>query len=332
VPKRLEGLDYTLAILDEAGRIDRDVFEVVTLATGNQRTSVALAIGTPGPELDQTVLGGLRQYVAEHPEDPLTVWREWSAAGFEHHPVDCEHCWELANPALDDFLARDGLAATPPPKMRESALRRLCQFVDQREEAWLPLGAWAACSDTTRSIPDGADVVLGFDGSFSRDCTALLAATVDQRPHVELVELWEAPEGSRDWRVPVVAVEDAIRAACARWRVVEVAADPYRWQRSLEVLDGDGVPVHEFFQTAARMGPATARFYQLVVDGELTHDGGSALARHVANAILREDSRGARLSKEAKDSPRRIDGAVATVMAVHRAAELAGVSRPDIYI
>jgi phage terminase large subunit-like protein len=76
VPKRLEGLDYTLAILDEAGRIDRDVFEVVTLATGKQRASVALAIGTPGPELDQTVLGGLRTYVAEHPDDPLTVWRE----------------------------------------------------------------------------------------------------------------------------------------------------------------------------------------------------------------------------------------------------------------
>jgi phage terminase large subunit-like protein len=334
VPKRLEGLDYTLAILDEAGRIDRDVFEVVTLATGKQRASVALAIGTPGPELDQTVLGGLRTYVAEHPDDPLTVWREWSAAGFEHHPVDCRHCWELANPAGGDFLAWDGLEACLPPKMRESSFRRarLCQFVDQHEEAWLPLGAWAACADATRSIPDQAEVVLAFDGSFSRDCTVLVAATIEPQPHVELVELWEAPEGRRDWRVPVVAVEDAIRAACSRWRVLEVAADPYRWQRSLEVLDGDGIPVHEFFQTAARMGPATARFYQLVVDQELTHDGDSRLARHVGNAILREDSRGARLSKETKDSPRRIDAAVAAVMAIHRAAELAGPARPDIYI
>jgi phage terminase large subunit-like protein len=79
-------------------------------------------------------------------------------------------------------------------------------------------------------------------------------------------------------------------------------------------------------------GLVSARFYQLVVDQELTHDGGTALARHVANASLREDSRGARLSKETKDSPRRIDGAVAAVMAVHRAAELAGATRPDIYI
>jgi phage terminase large subunit-like protein len=51
-----------------------------------------------------------------------------------------------------------------------------------------------------------------------------------------------------------------------------------------------------------------------------------ALARHVADAVLREDSRGARLSKEHKDSKRRIDAAMAAVMAVHRAAELAGTS------
>jgi phage terminase large subunit-like protein len=76
----------------------------------------------------------------------------------------------------------------------------------------------------------------------------------------------------------------------------------------------------------------TADRLHTVVDQELTHDGGSPLARHVANAILREDSRGARLAKEHKDSPRRIDGAVAAVMAVHRAAELAGAARLDIYI
>jgi len=217
--------------------------------------------------------------------------------------------------------------------MREAAFRRyrLGQWVGH-DDAWLPDGAWARCADPLRVVPDQAEVVAAFDGSFSRDCTVLAVATIEPRPHVWLERIWEAPEGRRDWRVPVVAVEDAIRAVCLRYRVLEVAADPYRWQRSLEVLDGDGVPVHEFFQTAARMGPATARFYQLVVDQELTHNGGSPLARHVANAILREDSRGARLAKEHKDSPRRIDGAVAAVMAVHRAAELAGAPRLDIYI
>ena len=132
--------------------------------------------------------------------------------------------------------------------------------------------------------------------------------------------------------MPVVGVEDAVRAACRRWRVLEVAADPYRWQRSLELLDGEGIPVGEYPQSPARMGPATARFYSAVVDRLLSHDGSAALARHVANAVLREDSRGARLAKEHKVSKRRIDAAVAAVMADDRAAILAGDRGPSIYL
>jgi phage terminase large subunit-like protein len=86
VPKRLEGLDFTLAIVDEAGRVDQEVYEVVALATGKQKASMVLAIGTPGPELEQTVLGRLRTYALDHPDDQLVTWREHSAAGFEDHP------------------------------------------------------------------------------------------------------------------------------------------------------------------------------------------------------------------------------------------------------
>jgi phage terminase large subunit-like protein len=330
VPKRLEGLDFTLAIVDEAGRVDQEVYEVVALATGKQQASVVLAIGTPGPELDQTVLGRLRTHAIDHPDDPSLVWREHSAAGFEHHPVGCRHCWELANPALGDFLAMDGLEAVLPPKMREASFRRarLCQLTDQLEEAWLPPSAWSGCTDATRSIPDGAEVVLAFDGSFNGDTTVLVVASVDQHPHLDLVELWEAAGR----QVPIIDVEAAIRAACRRWRVLEIAADPFRWARSLQLLDGEGLPVLEYPQSPGRMTPATARFYEAVVNGQLTHSGDSRLARHVGNAVLREDARGARLAKERKDSPRRIDAAVAAVMAHDRAAALAGVTRDSIYI
>jgi phage terminase large subunit-like protein len=236
----------------------------------------------------------------------------------------------LANPALGDFLAVDGLAACLPPRMREASLRRarLCQHVDQLEDAWLPPGAWAACADPLSTIVDNAEVVLGFDGSFSGDCTALVAVTVADHPHVELVALWEPAGG----QVPVVDVEAAIRAACRRWRVLEVAADPFRWARSLQLLDGEGLPVGEYPQSPARMQPATARFYEAVVNGTLTHSGDSRLARHVGNAVLREDARGARLAKERRDSPRRIDAAVAAVMAHDRACVLAGDRGPSIYV
>jgi phage terminase large subunit-like protein len=330
IGKRLEGLDYTLALVDEAGRVDQEVFEVVTLATGKQKASVVLAIGTPGPELEQTVLGRLRTYALDHPGDPLVVWREHSAAGFEDHPVDCRHCWELANPAGGDFLAWDGLEACLPPKMREASFRRarLCQLTDTLEEAWLPPGSWAACTDVSHATHDGAEVVLAFDGSFNGDTTVLVVATVAERPHIDLVELWDAA----GTQVPIVDVEASIRAACRRWKVREIDADPFRWARSLQLLEGEGLPVLEYPQSPGRMTPATARFYEAVVNGQLTHSGDSRLARHIGNAILREDARGARLAKERKDSPRRIDAAVAAVMAHDRAAALAGVTRDSIYI
>ncbi len=181
VPKRLEGLDFTLAIVDEAGRVDQDVFEVVSLATGKQTSSVVLAIGTPGPELENTVLGRLRTYALDHPEDPLVVWREHSAAGFEDHPVDCAHCWQLANPALDDFLARDGLVACLPPRMRKHRFGGPgCASSPTSSRRHGCPSASAACADATRSIPDGAEVVLSFDGSFNGDTTVLVVATVEE--------------------------------------------------------------------------------------------------------------------------------------------------------
>ena len=106
--------------------------------------------------------------------------------------------------------------------MRENAFRRyrLGQWVGV-DDAWLPDGAWADCTDATRTIPDGTEVVLAFDGSFNGDTTVRIVATVDQRPHVDLVELWEAA----GVQVPIVDVEQAIRQACRRWRVLEIAAD-----------------------------------------------------------------------------------------------------------
>jgi hypothetical protein len=120
----------------------------------------------------------------------------------------------------------------------------LCQLTDQLEDAWLPPGAWNSCTQV-QGIPDGAEVVLAFDGSFNGDTTVLVVATVEERPHVDLVELWEPGGG----QVPIVDVEAAIRAACRRWRVLEIAADPFRRARSLQLLDGEGLPVLEYPQS-----------------------------------------------------------------------------------
>jgi phage terminase large subunit-like protein len=67
-----------------------------------------------------------------------------------------------------------------------------------------------------------------------------------------------------------------------------------------------------------------------VTNGGVTHSGDPRLARHVRNCVLREDARGARLSKSSKDSPRRIDAAVSCLMAFDRAAQ-APPPAPKVY-
>ena len=202
--KRLEGLDYTLAILDEIGVIARDTYETVLLAQGKRPESTVIGVGTPSASSDSVLLD-MRQYGLEHPEDLSFVWREFSAAGFEDHDVDCRHCWTLANPAMsgsDPFLAEDAMTALLPPKTREGSFRRarLCQFVGENLAPFIPADVWDSLS-TGESIPDGTPVVIALDGSFSDDTTALLLGTVSASPHFDKLQVWANP-GDDSWRVP----------------------------------------------------------------------------------------------------------------------------------
>ncbi|XLW74275.1 terminase large subunit domain-containing protein [Arsenicicoccus dermatophilus] len=320
-PKAIEGLDPSLAIVDELGVVDRDVFEVLTLAQGKRAQSTLIGIGTPGPDPHNSVLTDMRVYAAEHPDDLTQVWREFSAAGFEHHPVNCEHCWELANPALDDYLHRDALTALLPPKVREATFRRarLCQFVTDTDGAFLAPGVWDALS-TGEGIDEGTDVVLALDGSFSDDTTALLLGTVSTRPHFDVLATWERPTSDEAWRVPIAEVENTIRAAARTYRVVEIIADPFRWTRTLQALEAEGLPVVEFPHSPSRLTAATGDLLNAANNGELTHSGDPRLAAHVAAAVITEDARGVRLAKpNRKRNARKIDLAACLVMAHSRA-------------
>jgi phage terminase large subunit-like protein len=317
-PKRLEGLDFTTAILDEIGVVSRDTYEVLALAQGKRETSTLLGIGTPGPDPHDNVLADMRAYAAEHPEDPSFVWREFSADAFTDHPVDCRHCWELANPALGDFLHTDALAALLPPKTREATFRRarLCQMVTESDGKFLPAGVWDGLS-TGLGIPDGSEVVLALDGSFSEDTTALLLGTVSAEPHFDVLATWEPKDGER---VPVAEVEQAIRDAARRWQVAEVVADPFRWTRTLQALEAEGLPILEFPHSPARLTAATGDLFSAAVNGNLSHSGNPKLAAHVAAAVVTEDARGIRLSKTSRSrSARKIDLAACLVMAHSRA-------------
>jgi phage terminase large subunit-like protein len=321
-PASLEGLDYTLAICDEIGRQDPETWQVIALASGKRERSTLIGIGTPGPKQDN-VLAQLRAYAEEYPEDRSQVYVEFSAAGYENHPVDCSHCWELANPALDDYLYRDALQALLPPKTSETNFRRarLCQFVHTNSNPPLPPGIWDDLG-TGQEIPPGERVVLAFDGSYSgTDATVLVAATVSGRPHLQIVQWWGRPDPKdTEYRVPILEVETAIREACRRWDVAEIACDSYRWQRSLAILEADGLPVKDFPQTVSRMSAATSGFLDACRNGQLSHSSHPLIGEHLNNSVLTEDGRGGRLVKVSRSRHAgRIDAAITAVMAVSRA-------------
>jgi phage terminase large subunit-like protein len=229
-PKGLEGLDPSLAIVDEIGVVDRRTYEAITGAEGKRDDSLTLMIGTPSPDGTESVMWQLVEH-GRAGDDPSFRLVEFMAPADAE--IDDETAWEAANPALDDFLYRDGIRATLPPKLRESTFRRyrLGQWVDAVDEPWMDKALWSSCARPTGVISEGADVVLGLDGSFSGDCTALVVSAVADIPHLDVVGLWQN-SGDPEWRVPVIEVEDAIRAACLRWNVLEVTADPFRWQRT----------------------------------------------------------------------------------------------------
>jgi phage terminase large subunit-like protein len=76
------------------------------------------------------------------------------------------------------------------------------------------------------------------------------------------------------------------------------------------------------------MGPATRAFYDTIVDGRIAHDGDPTLAAHLRNVLaVPLGDHGWRLRKITRTSVRKIDGAIAAVMAVARALKPAPPKR-----
>lgn len=325
-----EGLSPTRVLFDELHAQPTDeLFNVMALAAGARVDPLLIAITTAGVKSDRSggdsVCYRLFQYgqrlVAGEEADPAFFMAWWGAPDHADHRDPA--VWAAANPAFGDLIdPEDFEAAVRRTPEAEFRTKRLNQWVNTAS-AWLPAGAWDACAGTG-GVPEGAEVCLGFDGSFNGDSTALVVVSCpsgdDELPHVDVVEAWERPStAGNEWTVPILDVEAAIRAACRRWNVREIVCDPYRWGRTYQVLEDEGLPIVEFPQSPARMIPATTRFFEAVMNRSLTHSGDPRLARHLANCVIKTDARGSRLSKDAKASPRKIDLAVSAVMALERA-------------
>ena len=327
-----EGLNASAVIFDEVHALqDRTMWDVMQLSMASRKQPMMLATTTCGVKSDasgqDSTAFQLYQYgkrVASGEIDDPSFYMAWWEA-----PLEADHrseeTWIAANPGYGDLNSKEDFESmvkrTPEPEFRT---KRCNQWVSSKN-AWLPAGVWETLQADV-AVPFDAEIVLGVDGSFSGDTTAIVGVTVpksqEDKPHVFLVEAWEKqPNDSDDWRVDTIEVEERIKMFCAEHaNVKEIAFDPFRWQRSMQVLMDFGLPVVEWPSTSARrMIPATQKVFDSVTEASLTHDGNPLLARHIDNCVLKIDNLGARIVKESRASNRRIDAAVAFVIAYDRA-------------
>lgn len=327
-----EGLSPTAVWLDELhAQKNRELFDVMSLAMGARGNKAHLvSITTAGVKSDSTgkdsIAYSLYQYgqkVARKEVEDKTFFMAWWEA-----PHDADHrleeTWRLAGPGFDDICSREdyesAVKRTPEAEFRT---KRCNQWVSSAE-AWLPAGSWLECG--AEFVPDvDAQIVLGVDGSFSGDSTVVVGCTIpngDELPQVFLVKAWEKDldlDGD-DWRVDIADVEAVIVDFCQTHpNVREIVFDPFRWARTMQVLDDAGFPVVEYPQSPSRMIKACQKFFDAVVDHQLVHDENPTLARHLDNAILKVTPAGPHIKKDARNSPRKIDAAVAAIMAFDRA-------------
>lgn len=331
----------TFAVFDESHLYNQpDLRQMYKTVTRNMRKRKKIA-GTWFLETTTMFAPG-EESTAEETYQLATAIKEGRA---RRQRLLYDHRWGECNDLNDEEELRAGLVEAYGDALGWNDLDGLVdEFYDPRadvldsrrfflnaetstSDAWIAAHEWAACSDATKVIADGETVVLGFDGSVRDDSTALVVCRVSDG-HLELLGCWEKPDGRRGdtWQVDRVEVDAAVAAAFEKWKVIGFYADPAHWMDTLDKwMDEFGSrllvrasvqrPLEWWTNRPKAMVDALARFHEAVIARNLTHDGGSVLTRHILNARRRVVRQGITIAKDHHTSPRKIDAAMAAVLA-----------------
>ena len=174
-------------------------------------------------------------------------------------------------------------------------------------------------------------ILLFLDGALTRDSTVLVGITVEDRPHIFLVDAWERPDAGlrSDWHVPRREVIERVAEMQEEFTVVLLGGDSDRyWSPQLIAWEdeyGEDRVVHFPTRMGKLMGNAIDNFEEewraslakASEGGEttFTFDGDDLLRRHFANTVLakRPSSPYRVMAKASEGTDDKIDGAVASV-------------------
>jgi hypothetical protein len=198
-------------------------------------------------------------------------------------------------------------------------------------------GPWDAAAAPDTEVPDGALVVVGFDGSMYDDHTVI-------RCRARIGDTWHGftprfPDGkAMVWNptehggeVPRAEVQAAVESLFDRYDVVRMYADTELWQSELDAWAarfGDKRVVAWPTYRPAPMSRALERWATDLAAGSFTHDGCPVTRVHVLNA--RRVRRGAYVLVSKPHEHQKIDALVSDVLAHEAAGDVtaAGLASP----
>lgn len=245
-----------------------------------------------------------------------------------------EHCyWGSPWVDLENIIQRIWRASAKPDDSQRKYLNR--PTADR--EAWVTPEQVARLARPSVRVNDGDRIALFFDGSKSRDASALVACRIDDG-HTFPLGVWE-PEGDDD-TIDVAAVDAAVIRAFARFDVAAFFADVREFESFVKItwperygdrLDVMAVPsgrpsepiAWDMRGHAYEFAKASEMVLQEIIDGEFTIGPAddspeaakafAAMGRHLANCRIRWYRDAMTVRKESANSPLKIDAAVCLI-------------------
>lgn len=322
---RAHGLAPSLVVADElhawpssAGNKRGDeLWEALTQGSADRPESLVVGITTAGGNTD-TLLGRLYEHgkkvAAGEIDDPqFGFW--WWEAGQEADPTDPES-WKVANPNLAEGLLDQGdfeaaIASAGSAGFAGFQRYRLNQWVRMAGEDFISPHHWQEAK-REESIPLGARICAGFDGSVSGDATGLVAIDVETGV-LKVLAVWEPDISDPEWTVSRDDVNAAIEKMFEDYKVEMLWCDPSFYEPDvLAWSQAHKRKVERIPPTNHRIAPMAQQFIADLVAKEIGHDGDPRLQRHVLNAVATDAGS---FRKEKKSSPRKIDLLACAVLA-----------------
>lgn len=125
-------------------------------------------------------------------------------------------------------------------------------------------------------------------------------------------------------------IEKFIERLGERYNIREIAFDRWGAVQMVQNLEGMGFTVVPFGQGFKDMSPPTKELMKLVLEEKVAHGGHPVLRWMMDNIFIRTDPAG-NIKPDKEKSTEKIDGAVATIMALDRAIRCGNDSSASVY-